>query len=141
MNLTELSHYVKFVIVRNEVLEMERKPFKVMTRYDIGEDLNFATLTEVLGYFKNLEAESVFVYFNKKNRQWYIIDLLCGLAIASGKTMQEAEESFCYPWKLEYYRNYQKTKKYYSHIQKYNELLKDYMEVKNVNSTNKEKMV
>lgn len=113
---------------------MERKPFKVMTRYDIDEDLNFATLTEVLGYFKNLETETVFIYFNKKDRQWYVIDILCGLAVSSGKTMKEAEESFCYPWKLEYYRTYQKTKKYYSHIQKYNELLKDYMEVKNVDS-------
>lgn len=45
--------------------KMRRKPFKVLTRFtsDLGVDM--ATITEVLGYFKTLQAEAVFITIKK----------------------------------------------------------------------------
>ena len=73
---------------------MKRKPFKVLTRFtsDLGVDM--ITITEVLGYFKTLEAEAVFVYYNKKDREWYVIDPLTGLAVTNGRSMYAAETQF-----------------------------------------------
>lgn len=102
---------------------MRRKIFKVMTRYDTGIGLEFATLTEVLGYFKTLSNEPVFVYFNDKDNLWYVIDLDSGLAVCNGETMKLAEESFTVSWKLDYYHKYKDTKSYKNAIKKYKELL------------------
>ena len=105
---------------------MKRKPFKVMTCYAPGGvGLQFATLTEVLGYFKTIEAEPVFIYYNNKDRSWYVIDPLVGLAAAKGRTMKLAEDDFTYSWKLEIYRKIKDTKQYQTALTKYNELLKE----------------
>lgn len=104
---------------------MQRKPFKVMTRTDIL-GLEFATLTEVLGYFKNLETESVFIYYNNKDKEWYVVDTLCGLSITSGYTKKSAIQEFIKPFILNAYRKFKKEDKYLNAIKRYNELLKDY---------------
>lgn len=110
-----------------------RKPFKVMTRRNESDfgcyALNHATLIEVLGYFKTLEAEPVFIYYNNKDRLWYVIDPLVGLAAAKGKSMKLAEEDFTFSSKLEAYRKMKDTEYYQAALAKYNELLKNYMEV------------
>lgn len=104
---------------------MRRKPFKVMTRYDTGFGLEFATITEVLGYFKTLETEPVFIYYSLKDYRWYVIDLSTGLAVTSGMTKKKAEDDFCYQWKLEYYRKYKNTDQYKNAVKKYKELLRE----------------
>ncbi len=74
--------------------KLRKKPFKVMTRRndsDFGSNaLSHAILKEVLGYFKILEAEPVFVYYSDKDHKWYIIDVFTGLSIFEGKTMRLA---------------------------------------------------
>ncbi len=134
MNLTELSHYVKFVIVRIGGVDMakrRRKSFKVMTRRNPYEFdyhvLDNAILREELGYIKNIETETVFVYHNSIDKVWYVIDIFTGLAATHGKTMYIAEKQF--KADLQKYRDFKNTETYHNAIKKYNELLKNYMEV------------
>lgn len=108
---------------------MIRKTFKVMTKNDIV-GLEFAKITEVLGYFKNIETESIFVYYNDKDKLWYVIDPLCGLSITSGYTKKSAIEEFTKPFILNAYREFKKNEKYLNAIKKYNELLKKQKEIK-----------
>ena len=82
------------------------------------------SLEEVYGYFKNLETETIFVYFNKSDHAWYVVDLFTGLAISNGKTMREAEEKFCHD--LKKYREFKNKEIYLDEIKKYQELKKEY---------------
>ena len=105
---------------------MKRKSFKVMTRlnpYEVGYFLDNATLTEVLGYFKNIETESVFVYHSVEDHRWYVVDILTGLSAAHGKTMYIAEERFITDIKK--YREQKNAESYHKAILKYQELLKE----------------
>ncbi len=110
-----------------------RKSFKVMTRRNPYEFdyhvLDNAILREELGYLKNIETETVFVYHNSIDKVWYVIDVFTGLAATHGKTMRIAEKLF--KEDLQKYRDFKDTETYHKAIKKYNELLKDYMEVKN----------
>ena len=49
---------------------MKRKPYKVVLR---GEDKEY--LQEVCGYFTWLNGLRVFIYYDRKYRMWYVIDL------------------------------------------------------------------
>lgn len=75
-----------------------RKSFKVMTRRNPYEFdyhvLDNAILREELGYLKNIETETVFVYHNSIDKVWYVIDVFTGLAATHGKTMRIAEKLF-----------------------------------------------
>ena len=110
-----------------------RKSFKVMTRRNPYEFdyhvLDNAILREELGYLKNIETETVFVYHNSIDKVWYVIDVFTGLAATHGKTMRIAEKLF--KEDLQKYRDFKDTETYHKAIKKYNELLKDYIEVKN----------
>lgn len=105
----------------------KRKTFKVMTRrnpYDFAYNvLDDAILREVLGYFKNIEAETVFVYHNDIDKVWYVIDVFTGLAATHGKTMFIAEKQF--KTDLQKYRDFKDTETYHKALLKYQELLKE----------------
>ena len=89
--------------------------------------LDNAILREELGYIKNIETETVFVYHNSIDKVWYVIDIFTGLAATHGKTMYIAEKQF--KADLQKYRDFKNTETYHNAIKKYNELLKNYMEV------------
>ena len=82
-------------------------------------------MKDAFGYFKNLETETVFIYFNDIYRIWYVIDVLTGLAISKGKTMYAAEENFLND--LEKYRRHKLTDFYLRQIQEYQERKKKYL--------------
>lgn len=109
-----------------------RKSFKVMTRRNPYEFdyhvLDNAILREELGYIKNIETETVFVYHNSIDKVWYVIDVFTGLAATHGKTMYIAEKQF--KTDLQKYRDFKETETYHNAIKKYNDLLKDFIEVK-----------
>jgi len=65
---------------------MKRKPYKVVLR---GEDKEY--LQEVCGYFTWLNGLRVFIYYDRKYRMWYVIDLDTGLAFAKGESMAKAK--------------------------------------------------
>lgn len=108
---------------------MRKKPFKVMVRRNEsdfgGYDPDNVILKEVFGYFKTLEANPVFIYYNDKDRLWFVVDPFVGLAAAKGRTMRQAEEDFTISWKLEAYHKVKDTKQYQTVLLKYNELLKE----------------
>ena len=99
---------------------MKRKAFNVMIFDGCPKQ---AILKEVFGYFKNLQAQTVFVYYNANDRKWYIVDLLTGMAISDGRTMYLAEEQFISD--LKKYREYKNTETYLNKISKYQKLLKE----------------
>lgn len=65
---------------------MKRKEYKVVLR---GEDKEY--LQEVYGYFTWLNGLRVFIYYDRKYRMWYVIDLDTGLAFAKGESMVKAK--------------------------------------------------
>lgn len=103
--------------------KLKRKAFKVVTRFMSDLSVDMVAITEVLGYFKVLQAEAVFIYYNKNDCKWYVIDPLTGLAITSGRSMYAAETQFSL--NIETFINYRNFYKYQDHIKKYNELLKE----------------
>ncbi len=105
--------------------KMRRKPFKVLTRFTTDLGVDMVTITEVFGYFKTLQAEAVFIYYNKNDRKWYVIDPLTGLAITSGRSMYAAETQFSL--NIKNFIDYRNFYKYENHIKKFQELLKDYI--------------
>lgn len=76
-------------------------------------------MKDAFGYFKNLETETVFIYFNKIDRLWYVVDVFTGLAISKGKTMYGASEEFLNV--LEKFRRHKYTYLYLNQIHEYQE--------------------
>jgi len=106
--------------------DMKRKPFKVMTcREEVVNRIKSATLNEVLGYFKTLECEPVFVYFNQIDQLWYVIDPYSGLSITSGETKHQAEKEFMHSTNLKQYRKIRDSESYQKVVSKYQRLLKE----------------
>ena len=98
---------------------MKKKTFKVMIKQD-GE----SKIREVKGYFTWLNDLRVFVYNDVLYREWYVIDLETGLAIATGFTMAESKKRAIN--RLEYFKEFQEKEKYKNYRFEYQKLLKGY---------------
>lgn len=98
---------------------MKKKTFKVMIKQD-GE----SKIREVKGYFTWLNDLRVFVYNDVLYREWYVIDLETGLAIATGFTMADSKNRAIN--RLGYFKEFQKKEKYKNYRFEYQKLLKGY---------------
>lgn len=99
-------------------MSKKKETFKVITT-------DGDCLKDAFGYYKNLETETVFIYFNKIDRLWYVVDVFTGLAISKGKTMYVAEEEFLNV--LEKFRTHKYTYLYLNQIHEYQEQKKKYL--------------
>ena len=104
---------------------MKKKTFKVMIRQD-----DQSKIREVKGYFTWLNDLRVFIYNDIKYHEWYVIDLVTGLAIATGFTMAESKKNAIN--RLGYFKEFQEKEKYKNYRFEYQKLLKEFLEKGNL---------
>lgn len=97
---------------------MSRTSFKVLRCEKDSPEIK-----EVKGYFTWLDELRVFMYYDYKYREWYVIDLDTGMAFAKGESMYRAKVDAID--KKDLLETYRHTDKYLHKKSLYKKMLKE----------------